>query len=223
MPKLVDRNLFLDEAARRFSNPKSLNRAQVIEVASALNQKLPAWLLNDPARRLSRGIYSLESKSPVAFKPQSPETVFTPPPVVKSTIPVVDSAMAMKGLETKSSEDTFTLVPNKVPGYVPFGHFNDIRAIIKSSKFYPTFVTGLSGNGKTMMIDQICAAEKRECVRVNITTETDEDDLIGGFRLIDGATVWQNGPVAVSYTHLRAHETGRNLVCRLLLEKKKMN
>jgi len=198
MPKLVDRNLFLDEAARRFSNPKSLNRAQVIEVASALNQKLPAWLLNDPARRLSRGIYSLESKSPVAFKPQSPETVFTPPPVVKSTIPVVDSAMAMKGLETKSSEDTFTLVPNKVPGYVPFGHFNDIRAIIKSSKFYPTFVTGLSGNGKTMMIDQICAAEKRECVRVNITKETDEDDLIGGFRLIDGATVWQNGPVVIA-------------------------
>jgi MoxR-like ATPase len=70
--------------------------------------------------------------------------------------------------------------------------------IIKSGKFYPTYITGLSGNGKTMMIEQICAQEKRELVRANITKETDEDDLIGGFRLIDGKTVWQNGPVIVA-------------------------
>jgi MoxR-like ATPase len=70
--------------------------------------------------------------------------------------------------------------------------------IIKSGKFYPTYVTGLSGNGKTMMIEQICAQEGRELVRANITKETDEDDLIGGFRLVDGKTVWQNGPVIVA-------------------------
>ena len=70
-----------------------------------------------------------------------------------------------------------------------------ICSIIKSKKFYPTYITGLSGNGKTMMVEQICAAEKREMVRVNITIETDEDDLIGGFRLINGETVWQDGPV----------------------------
>jgi midasin (ATPase involved in ribosome maturation) len=88
-----------------------------------------------------------------------------------------------------------SLIPDKANGYVPFGHFSDVRSIIKSGKFYPVYVTGLSGNGKTMMIEQVCAVEKRECVRVNITIETDEDDLIGGFRLIDGKTVWHNGPV----------------------------
>jgi MoxR-like ATPase len=89
-------------------------------------------------------------------------------------------------------------VPDKAKGYVPFGHFPDVRMIIKSGKFYPTYITGLSGNGKTMMIEQIAAQEKRELVRANITKETDEDDLIGGFRLIDGKTVWQNGPVIVA-------------------------
>jgi hypothetical protein len=90
------------------------------------------------------------------------------------------------------------LVPEKVSGYVPFGNFSDVRAVIKSRKFYPMYITGLSGNGKTMMVEQVCAAEKREMIRVNITIETDEDDLIGGFRLQDGKTVWQNGPVIVA-------------------------
>jgi hypothetical protein len=96
------------------------------------------------------------------------------------------------------TSEAITLVPSKAKGYVPFGHFSDVRMIIKSGKFYPTYVTGLSGNGKTMMIEQICAQEGRELVRANITKETDEDDLIGGFRLIDGKTVWQNGPVIVA-------------------------
>jgi MoxR-like ATPase len=81
---------------------------------------------------------------------------------------------------------------------VPFGNFTDVRQIINSRKFYPMYVTGLSGNGKTMMIEQVCAVEKREMIRVNVTIETDEDDLLGGFRLVDGRTVWQNGPVIVA-------------------------
>ena len=71
----------------------------------------------------------------------------------------------------------------------------DIKKIIKSDIFYPTFITGLSGNGKTFSVEQACAQLGRELIRVNITIETDEDDLIGGFRLIDGNTVWHNGPV----------------------------
>jgi midasin (ATPase involved in ribosome maturation) len=93
---------------------------------------------------------------------------------------------------------SISLVPEKATGYVPFGNFNDVRQIIKSGKYYPMYITGLSGNGKTMMIEQVCAAEKRDMVRVNITIETDEDDLLGGFRLVDGRTVWQNGPVIVA-------------------------
>ena len=87
------------------------------------------------------------------------------------------------------------LVPDKDPNYVPFGNFADVKKIISSKMFYPTFITGLSGNGKTFSVEQACAQLKRELIRVNITIETDEDDLIGGFRLVNGATVWHDGPV----------------------------
>ncbi len=87
------------------------------------------------------------------------------------------------------------LIPQKDNAFVKFGNFTDLKKIIKSSLFYPTFITGLSGNGKTFGVEQACAQLGRELIRVNITIETDEDDLIGGFRLVDGATVWHNGPV----------------------------
>ena len=87
------------------------------------------------------------------------------------------------------------LVPSKDETFVPFGNFADVKQVIKSGLFYPTFITGLSGNGKTFGVEQACAQLGRELIRVNITIETDEDDLIGGFRLVDGATVWHNGPV----------------------------
>ena len=87
------------------------------------------------------------------------------------------------------------LVPDKDPNYVPFGNFADVKKIIGSKMFYPTFITGLSGNGKTFSVEQACAQLKRELIRVNITIETDEDDLIGGFRLVNGETVWHDGPV----------------------------
>ena len=86
-------------------------------------------------------------------------------------------------------------VPDKDPNYVPFGNFSDVKRIINSNMFYPTFITGLSGNGKTLSVEQACAQLNRELIRVNITIETDEDDLIGGFRLVNGATVWHDGPV----------------------------
>ena len=78
------------------------------------------------------------------------------------------------------------LIPDKDDTFVQFGNFTDIKKIIKSGLFYPTFVTGLSGNGKTFSIEQACAQLGRELIRVNITVETDEDDLIGGFRLVNG-------------------------------------
>jgi len=87
------------------------------------------------------------------------------------------------------------LIPDKDDTFVKFGNFNDIKKIIQSRIFYPAFITGLSGNGKTFSVEQVCAQLKRELIRVNITVETDEDDLIGGFRLVNGETVWHNGPV----------------------------
>ena len=87
------------------------------------------------------------------------------------------------------------LIPDKDDTFVKFGNFTDIKKIIQSRLFYPTFITGLSGNGKTFSVEQVCAQLKRELIRVNITIETDEDDLIGGFRLVNGETAWHNGPV----------------------------
>jgi len=100
------------------------------------------------------------------------------------------------------------LVPDKDDTFIKFGNFNDVKSIIKAGIFYPTFITGLSGNGKTFSVEQACAQLGKELIRVNITIETDEDDLIGGFRLVDGATVWHNGPV------IEALERG----CVLLLD-----
>ena len=88
-----------------------------------------------------------------------------------------------------------SLVPSKDANYVPFGNYADVKKIIQSKIFYPAFITGMSGNGKTFGVEQACAALGRELIRVNITVETDEDDLIGGFRLVNGSTVWHNGPV----------------------------
>ena len=104
--------------------------------------------------------------------------------------------------------DNVKIIPEKMSNYVPFGHFKDVKGIIKSKIFFPVFVTGLSGNGKTLMIEQVCAQLKKELFRVNITIETDEDDLLGGFRLVNGETKFVPGPV------IEAMERG----CTLLLD-----
>ena len=99
-------------------------------------------------------------------------------------------------LETQFTDrEEVNLIPLKDDNFVSFGNFTDVKRIISSRRFYPTFITGLSGNGKTVSVEQACAALNREMIRVNITIETDEDDLIGGFRLVNGETVWHNGPV----------------------------
>ena len=104
----------------------------------------------------------------------------------------IENSFAQPAVEPKLEQN---LIPETDDTFVRFGPFSDLKAILKAGVFYPTFITGLSGNGKTFGVEQACAQLKRELIRVNITIETDEDDLIGGFRLIDGNTVWHNGPV----------------------------
>ncbi|MBT6699143.1 MAG: MoxR family ATPase [Flavobacteriales bacterium] len=119
-------------------------------------------------------------------------------PVVDETAKKWENiAMAAKD-SFKESPTTFSLIPKKDPQYVSWGHFKDIKSILESKVFYPIFVTGLSGNGKTSMIREVCAKLKRDMIRINITVETDEDDLLGGFRLVNGETVWQDGPLVVA-------------------------
>jgi len=190
MARTSDRSAFLNAVETMFGELNTITRAQIVEVCEKNDIKWPSWLTCEKSLRVDRGVYSLSGAVPA-----SPADA-----VVKtsSSIPVVSNVEEMTIANLHSTTANINLVPSKATGYVPFGHFNDIRSIIRSKRFYPTYVTGLSGNGKTMMIEQICANEGRELVRANITKETDEDDLIGGFRLLDGKTVWQNGPVLVA-------------------------
>ena len=112
--------------------------------------------------------------------------------VTQKVVQEIENSFAAPSVEPKVVQN---LVPDKDDVFVPFGSFADIKNIIKSKLFYPAFITGLSGNGKTFGVEQACATLKRELIRVNITIETDEDELIGGFSLVDGSTVWHNGPV----------------------------
>mgnify|MGYP002413579772 CR=1 FL=1 len=112
--------------------------------------------------------------------------------VTKRVVADIEKSFAAPSVEPKLEQN---LIPEVDDTFVRFGPFSDIKTILKTRVFYPTFITGLSGNGKTFGVEQACAQLKRELIRVNITIETDEDDLIGGFRLIDGNTVWHNGPV----------------------------
>ena len=191
--KSVDKTPFLNAIATELGNVTTVTRKQVFDIMAKYGLKDPLWLTKNDSVRIGRGLYSLENLN--VAKAEKPMPVAKP--VIKSQ-PAPALAMADMSVGVIGASDNINLIPNKATGYVPFGHFADIRSIIKSNRFYPTYVTGLSGNGKTMMIEQICAQEKRELVRANITRETDEDDLIGGFRLIDGKTVWQNGPVVIA-------------------------
>lgn len=193
MPKVVGRSIFINAARNRFgANIDVLSREQVLVVCDENNISYPTWLTNNPANRAGRGMYRLPVVDNIQIKTKNVSVQSKP---VVASEPVMTAAEMAVAAVQLNNHNAVNLVPEKVSGYVPFGHFNDVRSIVKSNKFYPLYITGLSGNGKTMMVEQVCAVEKRECIRVNITIETDEDDLIGGFRLIDGRTVWQNGPV----------------------------
>ena len=112
--------------------------------------------------------------------------------VTSKKVKQIENSYSAPAVEPKPQQN---LIPQVDDTFVKFGSFADIKKIISSKLFYPTFITGLSGNGKTFSVEQACAQLGRELIRVNITIETDEDDLIGGFRLVNGATVWHNGPV----------------------------
>ena len=160
-----------------------IHRSEINKLIESGEISNPSWLKNDKYK-VSRGIYSL----PIEGNDFSP--TLTDVPLVEETPneTVNQAAFIVSSL-------VGNIVPEKDPVFVPWGYFKDIKKIVSSKQFYPIFVTGLSGNGKTMNVTQACALAKRECIRVNITIETDEDDLLGGYRLQDGQTVWQNGPV----------------------------
>ena len=162
-----------------------LTRSEINSYVDDNGIKNPSWLKSD-TYKIGRGVYRLPINGDIS--PVVKEKVTTKTETAPATDTVNQAAYIVSSL-------TGNIVPTKDPVFVPWGHYKDIKSIVTSKQFYPIFITGLSGNGKTMNVQQACANSKRECIRVNITIETDEDDLLGGYRLQDGQTVWQNGHV----------------------------
>jgi hypothetical protein len=181
---------FLTEAAKRFGAVAT--RQQLVSLTSEGFSR-HFWIESDKYR-VGRGAYRLPLDEFNINLAGVSNVVEMPKPVVPIAVqPAVAKPLAK--ISSVGRVEEGAIIPKISSLYVPFGFFDKMKAIIASNRFYPVFVSGLSGNGKTFMVEQACAQAKREFLRVNISPETDEDDLIGGFRLIDGETKWFDGPV----------------------------
>jgi len=149
-------------------------------------EHFPYFILRE--RKVARNTFNIAPKSAGRATPVVQQQSV-------SAVAMAPVAQVVNLASRRAQNVTESFVPEKNGTYVPFGFYNDLKNIIKSRIFYPIYITGLSGNGKTMMIEQVCSALKRELVRVNITKRTDESDLIGSYELIDGSTVRREGPV----------------------------
>ena len=178
------------EVAFKMFNKDVLTINELKQVNQTLGCKYPPqWLCKNKDYKVGKQTFKLPIESDIKVSAEKIETKSannsTPATTNKEAAYIVSSL-------------TGNIVPTKDKNFVSFGNYPDVKNIIKSNRFYPVFITGLSGNGKTMAVTQACAELKKELIRVNITIETDEDDLLGGYRLKDGQTVWQNGPVIES-------------------------
>ena len=189
---------FLDACMEKYDADSNgdhiLTMAQLRDVASDFGLKYaPQWLIKDPANKVGKALFKLPALGEVT-KVHASRLVQAAEQYEPAT-PKVDNSDIKTEAAYVVSSLTGDIVPKKDKSFVSFGDYSSIKSIIASRQFYPIFITGLSGNGKTFGVTQACADKNRELIRVNITIETDEDDLLGGYRLRDGQTVWQNGPV----------------------------
>ncbi len=186
------KKLFVDTATEMFGEGAVITKAQKAEAAEKAGVPFPTWFKGE-GFSVGYNAYKLpvEGGAPAAPITAAPE----------------NAEASMVNLVATNMEKQ-NLIPGKFDGFVPWGNFSLIEKVVKSGMFYPIFITGLSGNGKTLMVEQVCAKLNKELIRVNITIETDEDDLLGGFRLVNGETKFVPGPV------IEAMERG----CTLLLD-----
>ena len=186
------KKLFVDTATEIFGEGAVITKSQKTEAAEKAGVPFPTWFKGE-GFSVGYNAYKLPSEGGV---PAAPITA-APENVEATMVNLVATNMEKQNL-----------IPGKFDGFVPWGNFSLIEKVVKSGMFYPIFITGLSGNGKTLMVEQVCAKLNKELIRVNITIETDEDDLLGGFRLVNGETKFVPGPV------IEAMERG----CTLLLD-----
>ena len=191
MPRIANKASFLHAIKSLANGSNVVTRAQCVEAANSIGLKYPpAWFVQNKSRSAGRGHFFVDV---TVAKATVQSMTSTTPTTMSNTNSNLQYALA-----ASTQGERTTLVPDVNPEYVPWGHYDDIHQIIKSNIFAPIFVTGLSGNGKTTMVEQICAKLKRECFRVNITADTDEDELLGSWRLINGNMEWQDGPVILA-------------------------
>ena len=195
---------FVVACEERFGANAVVTRDGITQVCNESGAPYPFWLVTKSEYRFDRGQYKVplsgekivKLKSPIVNLNEADCKVITKD--CKEPEAEVAYAQVLEFRQPKLVDDSEPAVPSKWPDYVPFGFFKDMRNIVNSKQFYPVFVTGLSGNGKTLMVEQVCAELGRECIRVNISVETDESDLLGGPTLVNGNVVNRDGPVLVA-------------------------
>ena len=174
------------------------SKAEAMQIAKSNGLKNPMWFFKEckvGRNQFSPNMATLLSIGNTAIKPVADEA-----PALEEAVSTLEPIATIQSQakvvkQAKLAVEIENLIPDSDSTYVPFGFHKDLVNIIKSGMFYPTFICGLSGNGKTMMVEQVCAKLKKEAIRVNISIETDEDDLIGGNTLVDGNVVYREGPV----------------------------
>ena len=191
---------FVNAARMLFGESKDSITRPEIQAVLEENEGMtfPQWVVGQQFRTETRGMYHLplENGRFDLIDPEVSNTLSAADSAKVYEVAATSVAMAPKAIEVLEEQESY--VPEKFVGYVTWGNYNVVRDVVKSGIFYPIFITGMSGNGKTLMVKEVAARTKREFVRANITIETDEDDLIGGFRLINGETVWHDGPVLMA-------------------------
>jgi hypothetical protein len=181
---------FITAAEDKFGVAAVVTRDDINRVVHETGVPYPYWLVSKAEYRAGHGKYSIPDIG-------SPRKVATPEPELEMAL-MQSSAQVVQLRQPKLLDESDASIPAIYPDYVPFGFFADLHKIISSKSFYPVFVTGLSGNGKTLMVEQACAKLNRECIRVNISIETDESDLLGGPTLVNGNVVNRDGPVLIA-------------------------
>ena len=162
-----------------------VSRSEIKTVCQKMGMRSAQWFTKDESNRVARGMYRVPSSTIALQAKVIPMTK----PIEKTTNKIMNVATDL---------DNTNLVPSVYKNYVPFGDFEDIVSIVKSEQFFPVFVTGHSGNGKTMSIEQACAKAKRKFICISMTPETDEGDLLGNYVLINGNMEWRDGPVTTA-------------------------
>ena len=188
---------FIEAAKSIFGESALMTRDNIQQVVDETGLPYPFWLVTKQEfRGGDRGLYRLPSINSTAPIKCEDDAVVVTAPLAETSISM--AAQVLEYRQPKLIDESDSAIPDVFKDYIPFGFYKDLKDVISSKIFYPVFITGLSGNGKTLMVEQACANLKRECIRVNISIETDEYDLLGGPGLINGSTINRDGPVLLA-------------------------